>query len=87
VARVRPPAPAQTYHVVAARFYFSRSATVLADALNQRGYHALPERMNDPHGKAVYAVVTGTYRRPKEARAAALVLQRSGYPAYVFGSR
>lgn len=90
--KVVPPrtaarAPAPSYHVAAARFYFLRSATVLADALNQRGYHAVPERMNDPRGKAVYAVVTGTFRRPKEARAAALVLQRSGYPAYVFGSR
>jgi len=87
VARVRPPASATSYHVAAARFHFSRSAIVLADALNQRGYHALPERMNDPQGKTVYAVVTGTYRRPKEARAAALILQRSGYPAYVFGGR
>jgi len=85
--RVRPPAPATSYHVAAARFPFSRSAVVLADALNRRGYHAVSERMSDPHGKAVYAVVTGTYRRPKEARAAALALQRSGYPAYVFGGR
>ena len=79
------PAPAITYHVAAARFPFSRNATILADALNRRGYHAVPERMADAHGKAIYAVVIGSYRRPREARAAALALQRSGYPAYLFG--
>ena len=86
-APAKPPAPAQTYHVAAAQFAFSRSAVVLADALRLRGYPALPERMTDRHGKTVYVVVTGTFRRPKEARAAALALQRSGYPAYFFGGR
>ena len=81
------PAPAIIYHVAAACFPFSRNATILADALNRRGYHAVPERMADAHGKAIYAVVIGSYRRPREARAAALALQRSGYPAYLFGGR
>ena len=78
---------ATTYHVAAAKFPFLRNATVLADALSRRGYAAVPERMDDAHGKTVYVVVTGAYKRPGEARAAALVLQRSGYPAYFFGSR
>ena len=81
------PAPAITYHVAAARFPFLRNATILADALNRRGYHAVPERMADAHGKTIYAVVIGSYRRPREAHAAALALQRSGYPAYLFGGR
>ncbi len=87
VARSKPHAPTLTYHVAAAQFPFIRNATVLADALNQRGYQAVPERMADRRGKTVYVVVTGTYRSPKEAHAAALVLQRNGYPAYFFGSR
>jgi len=81
------PAPALTYHVAAAHFAFSRSAVVLADALIRRGYPAVPERMADGHGKTVYVVVTGSYRRPKDARNAAVALQRSGYPAYFFGGR
>jgi hypothetical protein len=85
--RASRPAPPRTYHVAAAQFAFSRSAVVLTDALNHRGYRAVPERMADAHGKTVYVVVTGSYRRPKEARNAALALQRSGYPAYFFGSR
>lgn len=85
--RARPPAPPLAYHVAAAQFSFSRSAVVLADALSRRGYQAVPERMADPHGKTVYVVVTGSYRRPKEARKAVLALQRSGYPAYFFGGR
>ena len=79
--------PALTYHVAAAKFLSLRNATILSDALNRRGYQAVPEPMADAHGKAVYVVVTGAFRRPKEARAAALALQRSGYPAYFFGSR
>lgn len=86
-SRAPRPAPALTYYVAAARFSFSRSAVVLTDALIRRGYPAVPERMADPHGKAVYVVVTGSYRRPQEARNAVLVLQRSGYPAYFFGGR
>jgi hypothetical protein len=81
----KSPAPALTYHVAAAHFAFSRSATVLADALSRRGYPAVPERMADAQGKTVYVVVTGSFRRPKDARSAAVALQRSGYPAYFFG--
>lgn len=86
-ARDRSRPPALTYHVAAAKFPFLRNATVLADALSRRGYQAVPERMDDRHGKAVYVVVTGSYHDPKEARSAALELQRSGYPAYFFGGR
>lgn len=85
--RAAPPASGLIYHVAAAQFSFSRSAVVLADALARRGYPAVPERMTDRHGKTVYVVVTGSYRRPKEARAAALALQRSGYPAYFYSGR
>ena len=85
--RPKPPAPVLTYYVAAAHFFYPRSADVLAAALSHRGYKAVPERMTDAHGKAVYVVVTGSYRRPSEARSAALALQRSGYPAYFFGGR
>ena len=84
-ARAPRPVPSHAYHVAAAVFYFPRSAAVLAEALNRHGYHAVPERMAGPHGKSVYVVVTGGYRRPGEAHTAALALQRSGYQAYVFG--
>lgn len=79
------PAPAATYHVAAAQFPLSRSAVVLAKAFRLRGSAATTKRMVGYHGKTVYAVVTGAYRRPEEARAAVLVLQRSGYPAYLYG--
>lgn len=85
--RPKPLAPVSTYYVAAAQFFYPRSADVLAAALSHRGYKAVPERMTDAHGKAVYVVVTGSYRRPSEARSAALALQRSGYPAYFFGGR
>ena len=86
-AHAKPAAPVSTYYVAAAQFFYSRSADVLAAALSHRGYKAIPERMADARGKPVYVVVTGSYRRPSEARSAALALQRSGYPAYFFGSR
>jgi len=86
-AQAPRPAPALTYYVAAAYFSFPQSAVVLADALKHRGYPAVSERMADPHGKTVYVVVTGSYQRPSEAHKVALSLQRSGYPAYFFGSR
>ena len=79
------PAPVTIYHVAAAQFPQSRSAVVLAKSFRLRGSPATTKRMIGYHGKTVYAVVTGAYRRPEEARAAALILQRSGYPAYFFG--
>ena len=74
------------FYVAAAHFPFNKNAVVLADALHNRGYHAIPERMADGRGKAVYVVVTGSYFRPENARRQMLVLQRSGYPAYCFRS-
>ncbi len=79
------PAPAVLYHVAAAQFPLSRSAVVLAKSFRLQGSPATTKRMIGYHGRTVYAVVTGAYRRPEEARAAVLVLQRSGYPAYLYG--
>ena len=79
------PGPATIYHVAAAQFPFSRNAVVLAKSFRLRGSPATTKRMIGYHGKTVYAVVTGAYRHPEEARAAALALQRGGYPAYFFG--
>lgn len=80
-------ASARLFHVAAAHFPFAANAVVLAGALHNRGYHATPERMADKQGKAVYVVVTGSYRRAEEARQQVLILQSSGYPAYFFSSR
>jgi hypothetical protein len=74
------------FTVAAAHFPFNKNAVVLADALHRQGYHAVPEQMADGRGKAVYVVVTGSYFRPENARKQMLVLQRSGYPAYIFRS-
>jgi hypothetical protein len=79
------PSPLR-FTVAAAHFPFNKNAVILADALHRQGYHAVPERMAVGRGKAVYVVVTGSYSRPENARQQRLVLQRSGYPAYIFRS-
>lgn len=74
------------YHVVAARFAYSRNADVLAAALQRNGYHAAARRIADGRGRIVYVVETGTYRRPGEVFDAVAKLLRSGYPAYFYTS-
>lgn len=75
------------YHIVAARFAFSRNAVVLAEALRKSGYHAAVRHMADDRGQTIYVVETGAYRQPGEVFEAVAGLLRSGYPAYFFTSR
>ena len=76
-----------TYHIEAARFPFARNADVLAAALRRQGIPAVAQHITDRRGKPVYIVETGTTRRLGEVRRAVLGLQRSGYPAYFYGTR
>lgn len=82
-----PPRARLLYHVEAARFPFARNADVLAAALRRQGIPAVTQRITDRRGKPVYIVETGTYRSFGEVRKALLNLQRSGYPAYFYGTR
>ncbi len=87
IAAMTPPRSRLIYHVEAAHFPFARNADILAAALRRQGIPAVAQRITDRRGKPVYIVETGTFRRLGSVRRAMLALQRSGYPAYFYGTR
>ncbi len=87
ISAMPPPRSRLLYHVEAAHFPFVRNAAVLAAALRRQGIPAVAQRITDRRGKPVYIVETGTYHRLGAVRKAVLTLQRSGYPAYFYGTR
>ena len=80
-----PTAPVR-YHVVAANFPFTRNAEVFANALRQRGFHAVVRKGIGKGGKDTYRVETGIYPYAA-AQKQSQTLQRNGYPAYCFAER
>lgn len=74
------------YHVLVAKFPFSRNADILARALHNNGFHAAVRTIAATDGTIRYAVDTGIYP-PGEAQKQAQILQRDGYPAYCYSNR
>ncbi len=77
-----PPQPyhVQPYHVAAASFRIKRIADTLAGALRQRGFHAFVR----PNASGQYRVETGDFVRRADAQKQIQLLQRDGYPSYMF---
>lgn len=78
--RVKTAASPQPYHVAAASFRVKRIADTLAGALRQRGFHAFVR----PSARGQYRVETGDFVRRADAQKQVQLLQRDGYPSYLF---
>ncbi|MGI4788094.1 MAG: SPOR domain-containing protein [Janthinobacterium lividum] len=75
------------YHVAAAKFPVRHIAETLAAALRRRGFDAIIRPSPDGQGPKTYAVETGDYAGHAEAQKQQQLLQRDGYPAYLFRLR
>ena len=76
--------PSKASHVAAATFLFRPLAETLAGALRRRGFHAFVRTVAQPHHKPTYAVETGDFQHPADARGQVETLKRDGYPASVY---
>lgn len=74
----------QPYHVAAATLPVSRIAATLAAALCRRGFHAFVRPRTAGSSRRTYTVETGDYLRKADAQKQVRLLQRDGYPAYLF---
>ena len=76
--------PSKASHVEAATFVFQPLAETLAGALRRRGFHAFVRTVTRPHHKPTYAVETGDFQHPADAKRQVETLKRDGYPASIY---
>lgn len=85
--RVKIAAAPQPYHVAAAGFSVKRVAVTLAGALRRRGFNAFVRPSADGQHPKTYRVETGDFVHRADAQKQMQLLQRDGYPSYVFQAR